>query len=100
VFDLLRLELADELPQQLAIFVAPLTIDLDRRQHVAIPLRDRKVQPQLVRNEAFELVTDGPDQPRIGTEVGNTLSQRVPMGCGAHRRLDGVVAAGHRLTRE
>ena len=94
VLDLLGTKLACEAAQQVALVLAALALDLDRRQHVAVALGDREMQPQLVRDELLELLAYCADQRRVRSE----MHLRVRRGTAAPEDVEARLARARRVT--
>ena len=105
--DLLGPELAHELLQPLAGRGAGRRAHADRREHEAVPVGDDDVQANVAGDESLELLADGADQWRVGTErVGAGERRRLGEQAGARSRFasgrveSGVAARGRVARRQ
>ena len=90
--DLLRLELAHELLQQVPRLLGRFAADADRGEEEAVALGDRQVQAHVAGDEVLELVADRVDQRPIGAEVLGARQRRLARG-------DALAALGPRRRR-
>jgi hypothetical protein len=89
--DLLRLELAHEVPQEIALGVA-FALDLDRRQQITVALGDGEVHADVARDELLELLADRGDEWRVGAEMLGRGSESWPAPRGSGSRFPRMTA--------